>query len=216
MIEFPDLTCTRSDEVLLLRSARPLTVLSSAVVGGGFTRARILLIRHVPKGYDHPDPQADLRAFARHHGIEEPFVGLMTAAYLHRARAASLRDRDLTVAAVVTAGLSNPAAPGLSPPALPAPGTVNIILLVDAHLTPAAMVNAVISATEAKAHVLLAHGVHTPEGHPATGTSTDAIAVACTGRGDPLPYTGPVTRVGWLIGRCLRQALEETLHAVKK
>jgi iron complex transport system ATP-binding protein len=216
VIEFPDLTCTRTDKVLLLHCARPLTVLSSAVVGGGFTQARTLLIRHVPKGYDHPDPVRDLRAFARHHGIEEPFVGLMTAAYLHRARAATQRDGELTVAAVVTAGLSNPAAPGLSPPAVPTTGTINTILLVDARLTPAAMVNAVITATEAKAHVLLAQGARTLEGHPATGTSTDAIVVACTGRGTPLPYAGPVTRVGWLIGRCLRRALEEALHAAGK
>ncbi len=85
------------------------------------------------------------------------------------------------------------------------------ILLIDAHLTPAAMVNAVITATEAKTHVLVKRSVRTREGHPATGTSTDTVVVACTGRGEPLSYAGPVTCVGWLIGQSVRQGLEEAL-----
>ena len=74
--------------------------------------------------------------------------------------------------------------------------TINMIFLIDAHLTPAAMVNAVITVTEAKTDVLLPRSVLTPEGHRATGTSTDAIVVACTNRGEPLPYAGPATEVG--------------------
>jgi adenosylcobinamide-phosphate synthase len=135
----------------------------------------------------------------------------MTAVYLHQAQAVTLRDDELTLAGVVTAGLSNPASPGLSPAAALAAGTINIILLVDAQLTPAAMVNAVITATETKTQLLLERGVRTPEGNPATGTSTDAVVVACTGRGDPLPYAGPATLVGWLIGRhaiCLALLLD--------
>ena len=86
-----------------------------------------------------------------------------------------------------------------------------MILLIDACLTPAAMVHAVITATEVKTQVLMAHGVRTPEGDTATGTSTDALAVACTDSGTPLLYAGPVTLVGWLIGRCVRTALEEAM-----
>ncbi len=69
------------------------------------------------------------------------------------------------------------------------------------------MVNAVIITTEVKTHLLLERGVRIPGGHVATGTSTDAVVVACTGRGDSLPYAGPATRVGWLIGQSVRQAL---------
>ena len=90
-------------------------------------------------------------------------------------------------------------------------GTINMILLIDACLTPAAMVHAVITATEVKTQVLMARSVRTLEGYAATGTSTDAMAVASTGRGTPLAYAGPVTLVGWLIGRCVRTALEEAL-----
>jgi len=206
-LDFPGIIATLSPDVLMLRSAKSLHVLASAVVGGGFTHTRCIINRHVHKDYHHPDPVSDLRAYAADCGIPEPFVGLMTAVYLDRTQTATLRDDDVTIAAIVTAGLSNPTTPGLSPPAPPLPGTINIILLVDAQLSPAAMVNAVITTTEVKTHLLLERGVRTPKGCPATGTSTDAAVVACTGRGALLPYAGPATRVGWLIGRSVRQAL---------
>jgi adenosylcobinamide hydrolase len=208
---FPNVTVTQNEAAIILRSQQPLQILSSAVVGGGFIRARYILNCHVRKGYCHPHPAADLVAMAQYLGIVEPFVGMMTAARMHEARATALQEEDITVAAIVTAGLSNPSTPGLSPPATSKPGTINMILLVDAHLTPAALVNTVMTATEAKAQIILAHGSRTPEGHAATGTSTDAIVVACTGRGEALPYAGPVTLVGWLIGRCIRTALAAAL-----
>lgn len=174
-------------------------------------RARYLLNRHVHRDYNCAEPAADLVAFARERGITEAFVGQMTAVSLHKAQVRTLRAEALTVAVVVTAGISNTTTPGLSPPAMTGPGTINLILLIDACLTPAAMVNAVITATEVKTQVLMARGIRTPEGDAATGTSTDAVAVASTGRGSLLPYAGPVTPVGWLIGRGVRTALEDAL-----
>jgi adenosylcobinamide hydrolase len=210
-LDFPGVTLSHTAEALVVHSQQPLTVLSSAVVGGGMARVRYLLNRHVHRDYNCLDPVADLVAFARNQGITEAFVGLMTAVSLQKARMITLRATTLAVAAVVTAGSSNATAPGLSPPAMPESGTINMILLIDACLTPAAMVHAVITATEVKTQVLMAHGVCTPEGYAATGTSTDAIAVACTNSGTPLLYAGPVTLVGWLIGRCVRTALEEAM-----
>ena len=78
------------------------------------------------------------------------------------------------------------------------------------------MVNAVITATEAKTDILQQHGVRTPENQPATGTSTDSVVVACMGRGDLLPYAGPATSVGWLIGRSVRQSLGEAVEHWKQ
>jgi adenosylcobinamide hydrolase len=210
-LDFPGVTLTCTSEVLIVSSQQPLEVLSSAAVGGGFGRVRYLLNRHVHLDYNCAEPAADLVAFARERGITEAFVGLMTAVSLYKARVTTLRAEALTVAVVLTAGISNATTPGLSPPVTTGPGTINMILLTDACLTPAAMVNAVITATEVKTQALMARGIRTPEGYAATGTSTDAIAVASTGRGSLLPYAGPVTLVGWLIGRCVRTALEDAL-----
>ena len=51
-----------------------------------------------------------------------------------------------------------------------------------------------------------------PEGAPASGTSTDAVVVACTGRGEAQSYAGPATVMGWLIARTVRRAIEQICH----
>jgi iron complex transport system ATP-binding protein len=75
------------------------------------------------------------------------------------------------------------------------------------------MLNAVITATEAKTAVLKERNILTPEGDSATGTSTDTVTVACTNNGMLQSYAGPVTTIGWLIARAVRQALQESLDA---
>ena len=117
------------------------------------------------------------------------------------------RSRDgVTVAPVVSVGLSNTSNAGVTPPLAVSPGTINAILLVDAALTPGAMVNAVITATEAKTMTLAEWDVRTPQGDPASGTSTDSVVVAYTVRGAGLSYAGPATTVGWLVARTVRAA----------
>lgn len=174
-------------------------------------RARHILNMHVPKGYAAPDPGADLRAFAESRGIAEPFVGLMTAAWTEKAALVTERQEDLMVTAVVTAGLSNPVAAGISPVHRCEASTINTILILDADLPPAALVNSIITATEAKALVLAEKNALTSDGHPATGTSTDVVVVAATGRGPRVPYAGPVSECGWLVARAVRLALTHAL-----
>jgi iron complex transport system ATP-binding protein len=197
---------------VLVSSERDLSILSSAVAGGGYGRYRAIVNMHVDDRYTGECPEEDLAAFAASLGVPGPFVGLMTAAYTQFARVAVESLGETTVAAVVSVGLSNTTCAGVTPPvgagpSPPPPGTINVILLVDADLSPAAMVNAVITATEAKTMTLAEWDVATPHGDPASGTSTDAVVVACTGRGEKLSYAGPATTVGWLAARAVRAAM---------
>ncbi len=211
----PGVSVTIGRRAVRVSSERPLLVLTSAVVGGGFGSALEILNVHVDDQYDGAHPEEDLAAVAAELDVADPFVGLMTAAYTEFARCAVESLRDLTVAAVVSVGLSNTSSAGVTPPiggpadraAAPEPGTINVILLIDGTLTPAAMVNAVITATEAKTMTLTEWDVKTPEGEAASGTSTDTVVVACTGRGDELSYAGPATPVGWLAARAVRAAM---------
>ena len=86
-------------------------------------------------------------------------------------------------------------------------------MLLDARLAPGAGVNAVITATEAKVGALVEAGVVTPDGAPATGTVTDAVVVAWTGRGPLLPYLGPASLGGWLVARAVRRAAVRGIEA---
>jgi iron complex transport system ATP-binding protein len=175
---------------------------------------RHILNAHVDKDFNAPDPKAWLRSFAKAMDIHEPFVGLLTAVKLGKARIAFMESDRLGVAALVTAGVNNATAAGISLPFSAQPGTINTILLLDTHLTQSAMLNAVITATEAKTAVLREKKIFTPEGDPATGTSTDTVTIACTGKGTLQLYAGPVTAVGWLIARTVRQSLEDSLSAL--
>jgi len=65
------------------------------------------------------------------------------------------------------------------------PGTVNLVIVVPARLSDAALVNAVGTATEAKAQALWELGLH------ATGTASDAVSVLCPTDGVAEPYGGP-------------------------
>jgi iron complex transport system ATP-binding protein len=205
----PGVTATIDGRAVRVSSEHDLTVLSSAVVGGGMRRLREIVNMHVDDAYAGSCPGEDLAAFAAGLGIDEPFAGLMTAAYTEYARVAVEEAEGTTVAAVVSVGLSNTASAGITAPFTQAatPGTINVILLVDAGLSPAAMVNAVITATEAKTMTLGEWDVKTATGDAASGTSTDTVVVACTGRGKVLDYAGPATVVGWLAARAVRTAM---------
>ena len=86
-----------------------------------------------------------------------------------------------------------------------------MIVLVDANPTSAALVNAVITTTEVKCDLLRRHEIRASDGELATGTSTDAVVIAATGRGESLLYAGPASTLGWVIARAVRQAMEVVL-----
>jgi adenosylcobinamide hydrolase len=212
VLDFPGVSIAITDEAFILSSERPLATVSSAVVGGGFQQVHTIINRHVAHNYNCADPVTDLQHFARELELQQPFIGMLTGVPIHGTRTVTLCHEDLTVASIITAGISNAVTSGVSEPVPFVVGTINITVLIDAHLVPGAMVNAVMAATEAKTATLVACGVRSAAGDYATGTSTDALVIACTGRGTSLPYAGPATNVGYLIGRSVRECLSKALE----
>jgi adenosylcobinamide hydrolase len=212
MTVLPGVEVAVRPDAVWVRSAGALGVLGSAVVGGDLDVARHIVNQHVPRDYDG-DPARDLARFARGLGIAEPFVGLMTAAWTHQARTVVDAVAGLRMAIVATVGVTAPVAAGLSRPAPCSPGTINLIAVLAARLERAAAVNGVITVTEAKTGALLAAGVATADGAPATGTATDAVVMAWTGRGPRCAYLGPATPAGWCLARAVRRAVAEGLEA---
>ena len=196
-----------------VRSHAPLSVLGSAVVGGDLDATQHVVNMHVSRDYASADPGADLRAFARRLGILDPFVGLMTAAWTDRASVAWEEADGIRAGVVATVGLSRPAAAGVCSPVAWRPSTINLIAVLDARLERGAAVNGVITVTEAKVGALVEAGVVTAEGVQATGTVTDAVVIAWTGRGPRAPYLGPGTVAGWCLARAARRAVLEGIPA---
>jgi iron complex transport system ATP-binding protein len=195
-------------EAVTVTAGEALTVVSSAVVGGGFTPARSIVNLHVPK--DCPWQIADraLADFIRRRGLAAPVVGLLTSAWTELAEVATESNDGLTALVAVTVGLGNVVSSGRSTAEAAMPGTINTIVIVDAVADPAALVNVVITVTEVKTLALAAAGVQCRGGEPATGTSTDAVVVAATGRGRQCRFGGPISTMGWTVARAARTALE--------
>jgi iron complex transport system ATP-binding protein len=202
-------------EAVVIRAATPLHVVSSAAVGGGFGRARAIVNLHVAKNHPCEDPAADLARFCRARAIPEPYVGLLTSAWTEKAVTAAETSNGVTALAVATVGLGNPVEAGRSPVAICRPSTINTIVVLDANPDPEAFVNLVITATECKTLALIAAGVRSPEGARASGTSTDAVVVAATGRGPRHRFGGPVSDLGWVVARAVRSALDEGIRRWK-
>ncbi len=195
-------------EAVVVAARQPLHVVSSAIVGGGAISARAVINVHVPKGFDGAEAMAVLSSFARRRTVPAPWVGLLTGAATERAECAHAAADGIRASAVVTIGLSNRSAAGRSAPQPWRSSTINTILIVDAAPEPAALVNLVITATEVKALALAAGGVRTREGEVASGTSTDAVVVAATGRGPRCRFGGPLSALGACAAQALRVGFE--------
>jgi len=140
-------------------------------------------------------------------GIRDPWIGLLTSAWTEKAEIAEAAERGLAAVAVVTVGLSNRVTAGTTPVAAWAPSTINAIIVVDAAPEPAALVNVVMTVTEVKTALLAATNLRCADGRVASGTSTDAVVVAATGRGAPRRFGGPVSELGAVVARAAHSAL---------
>lgn len=204
-------------DYVAVRMEREWSVLSNAPVNGGWRRADHLVNRHVSKRYGEFDPVRETKEWLADHGFDaDRTVTLLTAAWTDRAVVVKRSETGVTVTTVVTAGVSNAARAGKPGPVYmsPSPGTINILLLVDGRLTDAAMVNTVITATEAKTAALQVLGVTDREGEPATGTTTDVVAVAvsqCAMEGVVHHYAGLATPLGQAVGQAVYRAVMEAL-----
>jgi adenosylcobinamide amidohydrolase len=181
-------------------------MISSAVLGGGIGERTWVLNAQVPHGYTRRDPHLHLAQIAAGAGPGAgpgAGVGLMTAADVLGTRSLAV---DEGVEALVTAGTGVSgwaAVPPADALVHQGPGTINTVVALPVPLSDGALVNAVVTATEAKAQALLDHG------YDASGTPTDAvcIAVRVPGPGDRVEeFAGPRSLWGARLARAVHRA----------
>jgi iron complex transport system ATP-binding protein len=200
-------------EAVVVTAGAPFQVVSSAPLGGGIVSSRAIVNLHVPKDFAPESLLSRLSGLVQRRGLPSPAVGLATSAWTEKARIAQEASRGVAAVAVVTVGLSNPIAAGISSIAAPVAATINTVVVVDACAETAALVNAIITATEVKTSVLAAAGIRCADGELATGTSTDAVVIASTGRGPLCRFGGPISDLGWVVARAVRAATTAGVRA---
>src|SRR5437667_6194965 len=205
MIDGVEVTVDRV--AVLVTASTPRAGVSAAVVGGALISAPAAVNLHVPSSLRLDETEARLAAFADRRRVPAPWVGLLTSAWTEKACVAQAEAHGIRALAVITVGLSNRVAAGLDRAAAWSPSTINTIVVVDAVAEAAALVNTVITATEVKTLALTSAGVRCADGRLASGTSTDAVVVAATGRGQRCRFGGPVSDLGAVVARAVREAL---------
>ncbi|MFC4775284.1 adenosylcobinamide amidohydrolase [Paenibacillus sp. GCM10023252] len=213
------LTISLLEERIVLESPDTLRMLSSSVNLGGFAHGERVVNWEVPLSYRGTDPEEDMKSRLAEWGYSaERTVGLLTAAKLTHA---SILEEDgdcCHLISCTTAGTRNAARSGLPRPTFSAyrPGTINTIIAVNGAMTDSAMVNALITAVEAKSAALQDLGIVDPDnGLLATGTTTDAIVLAVSQRselGVVHPYAGAATTIGNAIGRLVYETVYEAVR----
>lgn len=205
------------EDHLLLRANAPLNTVSSALWGGGHMQATHFINWKVPLTYRCEDPVLMMRdQLAAWSYPVTASVGLQTAAKItHAAIKEEAGDRYRMICCA-TAGTRNSARAGKTRETFSAYqcGTINIFLLMDAYLTPSAMINGIITATEAKAAALQDTGIIDEDGDVATGTTTDSIVLASSQNlkyEEPHQFAGAATTIGNAIGRLVYEAVHEAI-----
>lgn len=185
--------------VLLWRFDAPRLAVSSAPVGGGIGRRAWVCNAQVDDDYTRTDLAAHVAEIAAANGCGGDGVGMLTAASVERACCA--RDGDVTVYATV--GLSHPTWAADEDGAVSPwrPGTINVVAFVPVTLSEGALVNAVVTATEAKTQALVEAGV------PGTGTASDAVCVVCEHSDATERFAGPRSSVGASLARAVHRAV---------
>lgn len=210
----PGTTLIWEERHIVLSSATPLLTANSSLLAGGFRGCQHIVNRHVDSTYNPNDPEKEMRSYLQ--SILLPLgstVGMMTAVDLRDAVAIRAEHRDFRMFVLVTVGVSNASRSGLLYERLfPAyhPGTINTIILLDASVTEGAILNAFITATEAKVAALQDEGIKDASGRSATGTTTDAIVVASvqeSAYGVTHRYMGVSTEIGNSLGQAVYGAI---------
>jgi adenosylcobinamide amidohydrolase len=211
--ETSSLTLDLAPRWLVVRLSDEHVLTSWAPVGGGVCRARVVAWHEV-EGAELAPPidAAQLladRLAARGLGGA---VGLLTARRLDRhVRAISRRD-GITAEVVATVGLGNQLRVG-DPPEIEraaAAGTINILCRLSTPLSPAAALEALSIAAEARTVAVREAAVPSQRtGRFATGTGTDCIVIAAPIGERGATHAGKHTAIGHVIGAAVAEAIAQ-------
>ncbi|MCI9546980.1 MAG: adenosylcobinamide amidohydrolase [Lachnospiraceae bacterium] len=144
----------------------------------------------------------------------EKCTGLCTAASMDNVSIQAMEHENFTVTAIVTGGIQgNGGRIGDTAVHSEKPGTINIILHIDANLPDGTLVKALASCTEAK--VAAIQELLAPSRYSrglATGSGTDGVIVVCnTSYKQRLTDAGHHSKLGEYIGKTVKKAVKEAL-----
>ncbi|EGQ26697.1 adenosylcobinamide amidohydrolase [Mammaliicoccus sciuri] len=209
----------REDHVVL-QAQQPLKTISSAVHNAGMGWYRTFINRGVRHDYHCDDVQSELADYLLSYDYQlTDTVAMMTAVSPEYVNVQEFKAEFGSIVIAVTVGIGNAVdvSKAWQREELPYIGTINTWIFINGLLSEEAFVQAMITATEAKTKALQDEEVIDPESKTiATGTSTDSLLIASTQQGASLPYAGPITQLGKLIGRGVYECTVHAIHSYRQ
>lgn len=199
----------------------PQRAMSSAILNGGLVTVDHIVNRKVPINTSTNEaPNTSLQHYADQQGWQGNVIGMMTAASMNSCRVEQCYIDGIDLTVLVTTGIGNARRAGDKADVqellvnTERVGTINLILICSARMTDAAMLEAIMIATEAKAVAMQNAGVLSPISlKVATGTGTDAIAIVCGDGPKEISFCGKHVLFGELIGKLVISAITRSLDS---
>jgi adenosylcobinamide hydrolase len=213
-----ELLIEKKKDHLLFSSPTPLETISSAVYGGGLNHASHFVNWKVPLDYASSDPTLLMEQKLAEWGYPiADSLGLQTAAYIQTASVQEMAGDEFRMVCIATAGVSNAARAGKKRETFPAYqcSTINVFIFIDSSMTQSAIVNSIITATEAKAAALSDLNILDEDGDQATGTTTDSVVIAVSQDRQKYKthqFAGVATSIGNAIGCLVFDAVSEVVR----
>jgi adenosylcobinamide amidohydrolase len=207
---------TIDGNVLAVSSPKGLVTASSAIFNGGFKKVQVILNVSVPDDYSdvvlHEDPFKLIRDSAQRIGVTKDYVAMVTAAKIKNYALYTKHEDGFSVSVAATAGCSHGESAGETIKVEEITGTINIIVLIDGKPSESCMAASLITATEAKSAAIRDLDIRSRyTGDAATGSITDSLVIASTNEGTEISYGGPASKLGQLVGWCVRSAVAEAI-----
>ena len=211
-----------TDQFLHVEFKNSVRMVSSAILNGGSQKADHFLNKKVDANFkgektDFESPEITLQGIVDSRNWKGNCVGMMTAALMSSFRRVRMQKQGVWIEAFVTSGVSNARRAGdeadyqFMNERCQKIGTINILVLTNAQLSDASMVECVMMVAEAKAACLQDLKIKSPlSGLLATGTGTDSTAIAC-GMGPIVQYCGKHVLFGEMLSKATYQAISDSL-----
>ena len=229
----------REEKIIIVKMLELCASISTCRVGGGYRDDLSFVCNHqCCEPRDHldfvdskiiDDPESYHKSICDYYNLPSDSTAILeTAANMNNAAIETVTFRDLVVTAICTGGVECNSMAAGDPAAVyetddrfeiidgndvPHAGTINLMLFINHRVSAVALLDCVMTATEAKAAVLRELGIYSRYSDSmATGTGTDQILVASRGEsGLMLSSAGKHTKLGELVGLVSLKALREAL-----
>lgn len=216
----------RQDNSVAILFNEPRNVISTSIINGGYREDLQGVFNHNSTGDSAMTVESyvkDMTQEASRLGFNPDKVSSMgTGARMDNIAIQSQTFKNATVTAIVTAGVEGNAG-RVGDPAeyfqpgkkanMPKPGTINIMLMIDADMPTGTLTRALVTCTEAKTAALQELMVSSRYSNGlATGSGTDQTIIISNPQANLyLEDTGKHSKLGELIGQAVKLAVKEAL-----